>query len=321
MNKREFLEEVARKMVDYPREEVDQILDYYSEIIEEKVEEGMTEEEAVSGLDPVDEMLAELYKDRPCSDEWSEKSYTFTKDIQNIHANTLVDDVLFAFSEDDDIHIVTQQHENHSYIVELKNGTLSVELRAKIRQSKDRKGGKGGLCSFLNFFTPIRDRKELIIRLPEKKFGELKVRTQSGDIEVLGFQFEKMDLHSVSGDISIDVKADVIMVNSTSGDVSMQHCEGNSLSVGSVSGDIEVNDARFAAVHIKGVSSDIELSEFDADDIRLRTISGDIEATLLSPKSFSAKTVSGDIELPENGGSGLFYAETVSGDVEVKLSF
>ena len=47
MKKQEFIEEIKLRMEGLPEEEVNRSIDYYSEMIEDRIEDGMEEEEAV----------------------------------------------------------------------------------------------------------------------------------------------------------------------------------------------------------------------------------------------------------------------------------
>ena len=50
MNKSDFLSSLSEKLSTLPQNELQKSLDYYSEIIEDRIEEGMSEDEAVAAL-------------------------------------------------------------------------------------------------------------------------------------------------------------------------------------------------------------------------------------------------------------------------------
>lgn len=50
MDKFDFLEELGNRLVGLPKEDRDRFIEYYSEMIDDRVEEGMTEQEAVADL-------------------------------------------------------------------------------------------------------------------------------------------------------------------------------------------------------------------------------------------------------------------------------
>ena len=67
MNKTEFLLDLTEKLSPLPWEEIADRWDYYSEMIDDRVEEGMSEEEAIAELGTVDEIAAQILSDIPLS--------------------------------------------------------------------------------------------------------------------------------------------------------------------------------------------------------------------------------------------------------------
>lgn len=65
MNKKQFLEAIRNRIKGLPQNDIDKSLDYYSEMIDDRVEDGMTEEEAVAALGTVDEIVTQILNDIP----------------------------------------------------------------------------------------------------------------------------------------------------------------------------------------------------------------------------------------------------------------
>lgn len=65
MNKSEFILELAQKLSQLPREEAQERLNFYSEMIDDRIEDGFSEEEAVSGIGSTDEVMAQILSDIP----------------------------------------------------------------------------------------------------------------------------------------------------------------------------------------------------------------------------------------------------------------
>ena len=65
MNKQEFLDALQGGLSGLPKEDLQRILDFYSEIIDDCVEDGLSQEEAVATLGSVDEILASLQTESP----------------------------------------------------------------------------------------------------------------------------------------------------------------------------------------------------------------------------------------------------------------
>lgn len=63
MNKHEFLLKLSQKLADLTQEDIDKSLDYYSEIIDDSVEDGQSEDEAVEALGSLDEIASQILSD------------------------------------------------------------------------------------------------------------------------------------------------------------------------------------------------------------------------------------------------------------------
>ncbi len=65
MSKEEFIAALRRKLAGLPKKEVEDRLSFYSEMIDDRMEEGLTEEEAVADIGTVEEVAEEIIKDIP----------------------------------------------------------------------------------------------------------------------------------------------------------------------------------------------------------------------------------------------------------------
>lgn len=60
MNKQEFLSELWERLSGLPGEDIGRSMDYYSEMIDDRMEEGLTEEEAVRAVGAMDDVVAQI---------------------------------------------------------------------------------------------------------------------------------------------------------------------------------------------------------------------------------------------------------------------
>lgn len=68
MTKREFLDALSHRIRSLPKEEQNRTITYYNEILEDYIEDGMTEEEAVEQLEDVDVIAKKILRgDEPSS--------------------------------------------------------------------------------------------------------------------------------------------------------------------------------------------------------------------------------------------------------------
>lgn len=65
MQKQEFLDKLKRKLSGLPQKEVRESLSFYSEIIDDRIEEGFSEEDAVAKIGSVNEVATQILEDIP----------------------------------------------------------------------------------------------------------------------------------------------------------------------------------------------------------------------------------------------------------------
>ncbi|MCH5279697.1 MAG: DUF1700 domain-containing protein [Christensenellaceae bacterium] len=65
MNKHEFLSILRDRLSGLPKEDIERSLDYYSEIIDDHIEDGLTEEEAVKKVGSIDEIISQIFMETP----------------------------------------------------------------------------------------------------------------------------------------------------------------------------------------------------------------------------------------------------------------
>ncbi len=73
MRKQEFLDELRARLVGLPQDDVEERLAFYSEMIDDRMEEGISEEEAVSEVGTVDEIIARILAETPLTKLVKEK--------------------------------------------------------------------------------------------------------------------------------------------------------------------------------------------------------------------------------------------------------
>lgn len=65
MNKKDFLTELKNALTGLPQDDVEERLSFYGEMIDDRVEEGKSEEEAVAEIGSVDDVAAQIVADIP----------------------------------------------------------------------------------------------------------------------------------------------------------------------------------------------------------------------------------------------------------------
>ena len=73
MNKTEFTEQLKQSLNGLSELDIKKSVDYYEEMIEDRIEDGMTEEEAVSAMGSIDEIKSKILEETPIAKIVKEK--------------------------------------------------------------------------------------------------------------------------------------------------------------------------------------------------------------------------------------------------------
>ncbi len=73
MRKQEFMDQLWKKLSNLPKEEIEERLNFYGEMIDDRIEEGLSEEEAVAAIGTIDEVAAQIIEDVPLKKTAKEK--------------------------------------------------------------------------------------------------------------------------------------------------------------------------------------------------------------------------------------------------------
>lgn len=79
MTKIEFISSLDKKLSALPQKEIEERLNFYSEMIEDRMEEGLSEEEAVLAVGSIDEIAAQILADTPHQKTTEKKQKTKTE--------------------------------------------------------------------------------------------------------------------------------------------------------------------------------------------------------------------------------------------------
>lgn len=339
MNKIEFLEQLEARLRGINVVDRVRSLDYFSEMIDDCIENGMSEAEAVETLGDIDEIAEKIAQEAPASPLRAEKpmgggenegnSAPVDSEFSSIRVRVRESDVNILRSEDGESRVDCVDHENIYHRVFEENGVLIVEEVDERRWYERFKGFKRDIE--VNIHLPAGEYKRLEIETMSGDievergiaFEDVRAKTLSGDIEFFALVRSKLELSSTSGDVcakgenelaelsavsvSGDVKLSGFMVCgeasivSTSGDIECADitCENGSFK--SVSGDVKLKNVLCAdKLGISSTSGDIRFENCDGKSIELGSVSGDIRGGFNTGKHFTAKSLSGSIRLPKD---------------------
>ena len=240
--------------------------------------------------------------------KYQTNSYEINESFENITILSDTADIVFAGSETAKTTVVCYEEEKVEHTVSVKDGALVVELVDR-KEWHERIG--------INFGS-----SKITIYLPQKEYGEVCVKTSTGDLKIVnGFQFESIDVQQSTGDIELkNVSAGAISLSVSTGETRLIDTSCKNLISNGGTGDILLRSViATEKISIKRTTGDVEFDRSDASEIVVETSTGDIEGTLLSGKVFIPDSNTGDIELPQTQTGGRCELTTDTGDIEIKI--
>lgn len=262
--------------------------------------------------------------------EYLESPFSFTESVSKVTISENIADIEFKHSENDEITVVCEEMKDAPHIVNISDGTLTIN---STYQSID----------WLDWFRygPILRNMTITIGLPDVAYSELSVSSNTGDILFTdGFSFNKIDVHTDTGSISLQnfVSSDVKSTTST-GNISLLNGAADDIDIDSSTGNVYLEDVSCSSLvahtstgntMIKSViaSADMELTSStgdvnfdhsDAANISVDTSTGNITGTLLSAKTFVCSSSTGNVNVPSGLTGGTFEAHTSTGDIVISI--
>ena len=143
------------------------------------------------------------------------------------------------------------------------------------------------------------------------------------DIDVKVPKGTQVDVHSVSGDVSVVGAEGRVRAGSVSGDVRMERLRASSVNASSVSGNVNVGIESLAgdgALRFTSVSGNVtaELPKGIDADVSMRTVSGSLDSDF--PLTLNGRVNRRGIEARIGRGGRDLEVRTVSGDVRLRAA-
>lgn len=139
------------------------------------------------------------------------------------------------------------------------------------------------------------------VYLAGTEYDDLKIVTSSGDID--------MEYYLLVGNIDIEA---------SSGDVTVNGSNSDSLTIATRSGDIKIDSASSKDTRISANSGDVSLGDVVADNVDLKTSSGNITSGSIKAKRINGRASSGDVMIRDCDASEINIM-TNSGDVSIGI--
>ncbi len=255
-------------------------------------------------------------------------SFVFSADdVKKVSVNLICEDITFEPSEDSFVHV---SYEDCPYVqVAVQEGKLEIsrtqEGNARVNNNIPRLCINGNLTNLKDimswasnitkgFTFTYSNGGGVTVRLPRSLCVPISVYTTSGDVELTDVNTNDLHCQTISGDQDVNLSAESVKnvrLQTSSGDLDA-NLRADVLEMNTVSGDLTlVGKAERASLRTTSGDMDVNLH---AGDAKIGTISGDIEMDG-STTDLNIHTTSGDATV--RGGMRRVVASTVSGDMHL----
>ena len=353
MRKEEFLTALRAGLTGLSPEGVEKLVEFCSEMIDDRMEDGLTEEEAVAAAGSLDELIQQA------------KTELLPVKTANFTEKSTFGDTLRTYTAESSICGVAADCGPADFIL--------------LPSENNRRADSRTVFSFFKFYRALRS-EPVRVYLPQGAYKSLEVKVTSGDIAVpAGYTFDTASLHSASGDIACCAECGALSAQAASGDITLKdtscgtlalgtasgavtllniknesggsietasgkaqitNYKGDALEIGTASGKVSLENSECAALHINTASGGVDLTHTvsadvmeigtasgsihfencDAASLSLDSMSGSVVGTLNTGKAFRAQSRSGKVDVPFDTGTGTCKVSTLSGSIRVKIA-
>ena len=351
LNKEQFLAALRARITGLPKDDLERTLQYYSEMIDDRIEDGMTEFEAVADVgDPAELAEAILQKPvrqtavrvpkapkerRPMSG--GKKAALIVCAILLIAAGI---GVIIASLNTSGRNVMDKEYTFASANFEtilIESGSADVELlpakdgvcRVICTENASRKNIVGVTSGLLHIqriskwsFFPISLAEDHIrVYLPDEAYDALQVKSSSGGVSVpADFRFRTAVIDASSGGIGF--AADVtekLSLKASSGGIALVNASPSTLSVSASSGGIALSNVNSDRVSLDVSSGGMKLTDVTCGDLDAESSSGAIRfQNVIASGTMTLECSSGSIKLDDCDAAEL-HIKCTSGSVSGHL--
>ena len=336
MEKKAFMQALRRGLARLPEEERLRALAFYEEAIDDRMEDGMTEAEAVAAMGSPEDIVREALgqaeaEPRPAGRAPGKDVRLWSCAAEGIREVTLAElnrDVKVLPAAQGDLRLEYEEAPDEDMEISAEDGALRIRRRGRER-----------LC-----WAWRRHKAATVLRLPEGLAANLTAIAENGDVCAEGLSLAgSATLRTKNGDVCAKrLAAGNALLASLNGDVELKAARVGAAVLSDKNGDISAEDVRCASLRAEDAKGDVELKDVAVEGdvfarttmgdvafdrlsagarIELHSMMGDVAGTFLGPRSryaVSAATKLGDIDLPRHtDGEVPLVLSTEMGDIHI----
>lgn len=321
MKREDFLARLKCELGDITREDIEQIEDFYEELILDGMEQGYTEEEVLARFGSPEDVARQVRREyggmipytskmrQEPGYEASNMVHTVIVDVSNLRINVRT-------VENGPIRVLFHPRENSDKVTFTEEkGVFSFVHRTK------------GLFH-LNWLNLFMDYNLLILEIPRSFGGTLKLKTSNAQIRVSNLSsLSSGEFVSANGKIKAEnIKADVLTVRTSNSRLELSGLSGKRLEAVTNNGPVSAKECSFPEeVVLQTKNGGVSCRNLVGDSIQLQTCNGSVTGTIIgnvNDYAIHSSTMNGSNNLRDTAGESYqksLTAKTVNGQIHLEF--
>ena len=285
----QYLNELQTQLRTVCAENIDEIVDYFAEIISDRLENGEELDSILQQLGEPSSIASNFANTDKTIDDNNNKHLVFDllTDLEIVTKNYNIN---IQRNVDDNVVIDFDELSNVNLDVNNKNGRITIK-------QDDIGFDISRLLRIIN--NSNSSKLDLNIKVPKNYCEKIEIENVDGEIILNDLQLRKLEIDNVGGDITIErLTSKELEIDDVNGDMKIKDCNVGLFYVESVNGDIKIDNIDFRMIDIETVNGDLDiLMNASKEDVSL-----DIEQLFKkykyegkTDKKLKFETVNGDI--------------------------
>lgn len=358
MTCKEYLDKLSQALYFLDEDARQSAISFHSEMLDDRMEEGMTEEEAVAAMDDPEVTAARLKEEmqhhapennQPAqhSDDYVPCKFVYKAEELKSLSTHLFDRAVQILPSRGDLVIEYQNDTKNPIEINFENGHLSLVQK---HRNTSWKTTVFSLSSLLNqlfsqdtlpdlciyIHAPVNILLDMQIQTTNGKitsdgldgFGAMQFNTTNGKIHLSNIRAQALKCVTTNGPISLDhvYAPGAITARSTNGKIVYQHIEcQNDVTLATTNSKLDLTSIVCAGkLDARTTNGSIHVASPQANHISLTTSNGGIHGTLPGPQSdwqISSRTSNGSSNLPtQQNGSKELTVRTSNGSIRIEFT-
>lgn len=341
MTRAQFLNELYRRLGSMSKEQAEQHLTYYAEMLMDRMEEGMSEEQAVESMEDVETIARRILEEEgrsavssrppepPAYPDASRipggggaRAYQ-GKEKRDWRRPASI--LLWALA------ILCALGALGRWIARDRWGSRAADTTDVVLEDTAQNQAYDYGYEGDGFWVPLEGIRAVNVQMVTGAVwvsagdgGGIFLRTD-GDERLLHWEQNgnTLNISSRGGGDTLymavpDDVLDSLTINASPADVMIDTVNINTLDITTVTGDVRAGWVNAAEITVKTTSGDVYLDGLTTDSLNVSTASGDVEGLSSSARVLEAKSISGELEMDLLGAERIAL-ETTSGSIDLSL--